>query len=219
MQRRLKERLIGAAVLVLLAVIFIPMLLNDTTQYHSEITGSNIPPRPVDEFNSRIVPLEVGQSQQATVSPEVSGAGTKEAASPTMAGQAAGEQNPATGDKSPEPAITPPSNAVTTPSATPAPTPITGNKVAAAATPPAKEMGVRAWIVQLGSFSSEKNAEQLNKNLRSKGFTAFVEPLKQKSGTIYRVRVGPELLRSDAEKVRDKIKQAMHMDGLVVSYP
>ena len=215
MQRRLKERLIGAAVLVLLAVIFIPMLLNDTTQYHSEITGSNIPPRPVDEFNSKIVPLEEGQPQQATAPPEVSGTGTKEPPPPATDGQEDREQNQATGDKSPEQVVTPP----VTGAAPPTPTPVTEQHEAAAAVPPAKEMGVQAWIVQLGSFSSKKNAEQLNDKLRGKGFTAFVEPLKQKTGTIYRVRVGPELLRSDAEKIRDKIKQAMHMDGLVVSYP
>ena len=207
MERRLKERLIGAAVLVLLAIIFIPMLLNDTTQYNSEITGSNIPARPEDEFNSRIVPLEEGQREQGTAPPEDSGAGANETSPPPLAGTAIREQGaetalvPATG-------APPPAAASNTEDLEP-------GKAAL----PGKAMGVRAWIVQLGSFSSEENAQLLNNSLRNKGFTAFVEPLKQQSMVIYRVRVGPELLRSDAEKVRDKIKQSMQMDGLVVPYP
>lgn len=206
MERRLKERLIGAAVLVLLAVIFIPMLLNDTTQYNSEITGSNIPERPKDEFSSRIVPLDEGQSQPETVPPADMDTGTRATPPPIPTGVVATEQNTRI-EKTPL-TISSPAPAKNTEDSGP-------EKVVL----PAKTMGVQAWIVQLGSFSSEKNAQELNDKLRGKGFTAFVEPLKQKSRIIYRVRVGPELLRSDAEKVRDKIKQTIQMDGLVVSYP
>lgn len=206
MERRLKERLIGAAVLVLLAVIFIPMLLNDSTQYNSGITGSNIPARPNDEFNTRIVPLDEGRSRPETGPAEDTESGTKESPPPVHADQIISEEN---------------IQIEQTPPVVSSPTPTLdeGDRGPEKTTLPAKEMGVQAWIVQLGSFSSEKNAQELNSKLRGKGFTAFVEPLKQKSRMIYRVRVGPELLRSDAEKVRDKIKQTMQMDGLVVSYP
>jgi len=206
MERRLKERLIGAAVLVLLAVIFIPMILNDSTQYNSEITGSNIPARPNDEFNSRIVPLDEGQTKPETSPAVDTGPGTQESPLPAHADQVITEEN--TQIEQTPPAVS-----------SPTPTLNGGGRGPEKALLPAKEMGVQAWIVQLGSFSSEKNAQELNSKLRDKGFTAFVEPMKQKSTVIYRVRVGPELLRSDAEKVRDKIKQTMHMDGLVVSYP
>lgn len=206
MERRLKERLIGAAVLVLGAVIFIPMLLNDTTQYNSEITESNIPERPEGEFSSRIVPLDEGHPQQEPAPTGVSGAGENATPPPPDTDPEFGKH----GTDTPvvPPAGTPPVAASDAGAQEPDKEVLTG-----------KEMGVRAWIVQLGSFSSEENAQQLNNKLRDKGFTAFVEPLKQKSRVIYRVRVGPELLRSDAEQVRDKIKQSMQMDGLVVPYP
>ena len=197
MERRLKERLIGAAVLVLLAVIFIPMLLNDTTEYNSEITSTNIPSRPEDEFSSRVVPLNHTPPEQKQALPEDAGAGETE-----------------NGEKVSDTGPSPPLEEVTEPVETPA-----GGGESDTAAPPDKNMGVQAWIVQLGSFSSEKNAQNLNERLRKQGFTAFVEPLKQKTSTIYRVRVGPELLRSDAEEIRNKIKTVIKMDGLVVPYP
>ena len=61
MEQMLKQRLVGAAVLVALGVIFIPMLLDDAAM------DSEPPPGLVDseldeaEFNSRIVPIDEAQ--------------------------------------------------------------------------------------------------------------------------------------------------------------
>lgn len=52
----LKQRLVGAVVLVILGVIVIPMLLGG--EGHSPLTKSNIPPPPASEFSSKIIPLE-----------------------------------------------------------------------------------------------------------------------------------------------------------------
>lgn len=195
MERRLKERVIGASVLVMLAVIFIPMVLDDSEHVETKITGSNIPDRPEGEFTSRIVPLPGGDFARP------------EAAAPAV------------------PDSTPPSTA---PEASPAPAPEvveTGTPVKTApavadtaATGP-ERVGLTAWVVQLGSFSSEANASGLDQRLRAAGFTSFVEPLKQGGEASYRVRVGPELLRSEAQTLRDRIKSELGLDGIVVSYP
>ena len=196
MERRLKERLIGAAVLVLLAVIFVPMLLDDSAQYNTEIKESNIPEKPVNEFSSRVIPIE----ETAPVSEQMTSDNVTEitdepvlAEAGTVAEQTTDNTHGTEADAVEE-------------------TPV-------ASAPRDKHVGVRAWIVQLGSFSSETNAQKLNEDLRKRGFTAFVEPLQQKSKTIYRVRVGPELLRSDAEDICDKIEKSMQMEGIVIPYP
>jgi DedD protein len=54
----LKRRLVGAAVLVSLAVIFLPMLLEEEPVVSTGITKSNIPPRPEGSFSSRVRPLQ-----------------------------------------------------------------------------------------------------------------------------------------------------------------
>lgn len=80
-------------------------------------------------------------------------------------------------------------------------------------------VGLSAWIVQLGSFTDEENAQSLNKKLREAGYPAFVEPLKRNDKISYRVRVGPEIKRSEADKLLKKLKEKMELDGIVVSYP
>jgi DedD protein len=82
-----------------------------------------------------------------------------------------------------------------------------------------ERVGLSAWVVQLGSFSSEENATGLERRLRDAGYTSFVEPLRQDGEAAYRVRVGPELLRSEAQALRDRIKSELGLDGIVVSYP
>jgi DedD protein len=189
MERRLKERVIGASVLVMLAVIFIPMVLDDSEQVETKITGTNIPARTEAEFTSRIVPLPGGDFAKPDVPPP---AATAPPAAETTGANAA----PVTG------ALLKPADPA-------------GNTAPAGP----ERVGLTAWVVQLGSFSSEANATGLDQRLRGAGYTSFVEPLQQNGEASYRVRVGPELLRSEAQALRDRIKSELGLDGIVVSYP
>ncbi|MBD3671455.1 MAG: SPOR domain-containing protein [Gammaproteobacteria bacterium] len=54
--KRLKQRLIGAIVLVSLGVIFIPMLLKGPDSIDTPIISSNIPPKP--ERKTEVIPLK-----------------------------------------------------------------------------------------------------------------------------------------------------------------
>ena len=196
MERRLKERLIGAAVLVMLAVIFIPMILDDTSKTDVTITETNIPARPEDDFNSRIVPLKESDLTPMSVDPlpeeetEQMVEVTTEPAKPIELNIPVIAE-----DKKPTPVQTREKGIDST------------------------HMGATAWVVQLGSFGSEENAKKLNEKLRLAGYPAFVEPLKNKSGMAYRVRVGPELLRSDAQALQKKLEKSMQIDGIIIRYP
>jgi DedD protein len=76
----------------------------------------------------------------------------------------------------------------------------------------------QAWVVQVGSFSQSGNALALRDKLRSNGFTAFVEKLKTAEGTVYRVRVGPELKRENAEKQLKQLQLQMNLKGIVMEH-
>jgi len=52
---KMKQRLVGAIVLVALVVIFVPMLLDDEPMVISNITKTNIPPQPKRDYPSRII--------------------------------------------------------------------------------------------------------------------------------------------------------------------
>lgn len=78
---------------------------------------------------------------------------------------------------------------------------------------------VNAFVVQVGSFSSETNAIALRDKLRKLGFATFVEAVKGKQGMIYRVRVGPELTHNLAEKLKENVAKKAKLNGVVQSYP
>ena len=83
----------------------------------------------------------------------------------------------------------------------------------------AVDKGLQAWVVQVASFHEEDNAVRLRDRLQKMGYTTFVEQLSADPGSMFRVRVGPELKRSDAQSIRDRIAVEMKLDGLVTRYP
>lgn len=210
MDRGLKERLVGAAVLVLLAVIFIPMLLDDAPSPYEPITGTNIPPRPVEdeEFSSRIVPMDPRPLPQPEPIEPLAAIDPVEESLPVE------PEIPVVPDPEEEPVVEtePEEPAVAEPEPPPAP--------AEDIPPPTTDTAaVSAWVIQLGSFSKRENAEGLEKKLREAGYAAFVEPLEQAGAMSYRVRVGPEITRSEADKLRDQINKRFELSGIVVRYP
>lgn len=184
----MKERLTGAIVLILLAVILLPLLLDDSRDEETRITTTNIPEKPDDEFTTRLLPIPeaddiVPVEEKAEDSPD-----------PVEAED--------TGDT------------VTEPAGESAPAAV----VAGAETGTARITG---WVVQVGSFARE-NADNLNQKLRAAGYPSYVvdEPVKAKDGVLlYRVRVGPEALRSKALELRGELKKEQGLDGLVLNYP
>lgn len=211
MHQRLNERIVGAAVLVILAVIFIPMILTGPVDTGG-IRETNIPPRPDDQFQSKLVPL-VDKSQALDNTDDVIESVAGNDATSLIDSELASEETDSMKLAMPSSISTPKIESVTIEKSDE--DIVTKSKSVTAD----KTVGLSAWIVQLGSFSSQENAEQLNKDLRKAGFAAFVEPLKKQGKVVYRVRVGPELLKPDAEKILKNIKSKMKLDGIVLSYP
>ena len=75
------------------------------------------------------------------------------------------------------------------------------------------------WAVQLGALASEEDANTLRGRLRAAGFAGFVDKVNADNKTLWRVRAGPEIERANAEKLRDRIKDKLKLDGLIVTQP
>lgn len=195
-----KHRLTGAIILVILAVIFVPMLLDGESP--TTITETNIPSKP-DEFSSKVIPLdEITQPVLPETPPAASAPAAPVVQKPPSDPAAPAVQNP--------PAAAP----VTAPAPTPAAAP---NKPQASK--PAASGKPGGWVVQLGSFSSEQNAVALRDQLRAKGYTAFVEKTQSGAASRYRVNAGPEPERARAEALRDALEKDMKQKGMVLHYP
>jgi len=190
----LKQRLVGAIVLVALGVIFIPMLLEGpdrTLVPEMEELPALIdtePAKPLGSFPSAdAVPEEPDQAViAADVLPEPE-------PEPEASEAAAVEQAL---EELPEP-----------PAA----------KVADSVKKP-EPLG--SWVVQVGSFSSQENAIGLRDKLRGAGFVTQVEKERIGGKTYFRVRVGPFLERAEAEQTQ-KVLVEKHgkKTARVLSYP
>jgi DedD protein len=338
MDSALKQRLIGAAVLVVLAVIFLPMVLDGTTGEGDEAISLDVPAQPADGMRTEVVPLPpLGSDAPApavaapaedriatvdanaptrvdAVSGDVVGGGRTPAdasstsapaafASPTQADATpSASPSPAAAQPAPTPAPTPVASPVVTP---PPAAPVATAPVAAVPTTPGgrffisfgsygqrdnatalvaqlEREGIRAYAeqvsvngapalrvragpysdraraeqarqlaraartdldpvivdadpapapatpatpvaggyaVQIGAFADQATANARRDRLRQGGFTAFVDSVRTEQGTLWRVRVGPETARADAERLRTALKSRLAIDGQVVVHP
>ncbi|HEY3486638.1 MAG TPA: SPOR domain-containing protein [Gammaproteobacteria bacterium] len=194
----LKQRLVGASVLVALGVIFIPMILERSADDDSLTVRMEIPDKPDVDFKDRlsdppaIEEIEWPESVQETTA-EV------------RADNAPAETELPKPVQLPQPAKTLTKKPVDkAPTKVPAPT-----KTAKAP---------QQWVVQLGSFSKETNALVLQDKLKSGGYKAFVKSADTPAGRVYRVRVGPVSERAEAEQMVAKLGGQGYR-AIVMSYP
>ena len=80
---------------------------------------------------------------------------------------------------------------------------------------PANRAG--GWAVQLGAFKTVDEANKVRDRLKTAGFVAFVDKVDAESGTLWRVRAGPEADRGNADKLKGRIKDKLKLDGMVVT--
>jgi len=199
MERALKERIIGAAVLVAVAVLVVPVFLDGPPD------GGHIV--------SEQVPLP-GQSKQETKTQILEL--DREVPVPANAGQAqpratvVQQQLPIAAREETEAVA----RSVVQPVPEPVPDKPVENKPEAALV--ASSTGM--WAVQLGSFGSQENAERLAADLRKQGFAAFLSQLSTDSGQLHRVRIGPQKDRQSAEAMAERLEKAGYK-GKVLPHP
>lgn len=214
MNRHLKERIVGATVIVALGIIVIPWLLDGPAQAPRpvertlELPSGEAPGRvysiPLDPAAGP--PVQVGneaREEAEASSPEPSGAVRRPAGEPVLSPPIEPER-----DAPPEQPSQPPPRP-----ATQAVQP-SEEKPARQAPEPADAGG--DWAVQVGSFSQADNARALRAQLAAAGFDAFVSRVATDAGTMHRVRVGPAATRADAEKLLARLRAAGHPGARVV---
>jgi DedD protein len=80
-------------------------------------------------------------------------------------------------------------------------------QTASAAAPPAAATPERGtWSVQVGAFGSAGSARRLIDKLEAEGFSAYVSEAQRDGKTLYRVRVGPEDERAQADTEARRLK-------------
>lgn len=83
---------------------------------------------------------------------------------------------------------------------------------------PEKAVAKEAWVIHLGSFKDKTNVAQLLKKLKSKGYIAFTKPIKTKQGTLTKVIIGPELIKTAMVKKLPALKDLTGIQGKVAYF-
>ncbi len=208
MERALKERIIGAAVLVLFVVLVVPIFLDG-------------PPDDTEMVSERV--LLPGQEEQKTQTVVLDRDRTEPV--PGTPVETTPQPRPDTppADEEPAPKVTQPEaeEPAAEPVAKDEPVeeePVEEEPVAEPVRqqPPASTTGM--WAVQLGSFSNKDNAEKLAADLRKQGYAAFLSQLQTDAGQLHRVRIGPQKDRESAEAMASRLLKVGHK-GQVVPHP
>ena len=201
--KRLLQRIVGALVLLALAVIFVPMLFNrEDAGRQVAVDAPEMPEAPAAPV-IETQPVEVPEPEVEPFPEEFEIIEEKTASQP---------ETPAA-PISPAPAPIEPEPAPTTPEPTTAETP-----PSTPAAPEEKRLDAAnlpiSWSVQLASLSSRENADKLQKTLRSQGYNAYIRT----ADGMNRVFVGPLVERAEANRLRDQLQRQQKLNGFVVRF-
>jgi DedD protein len=190
LRRRARQRLIGAAVLVVLAVAGFPLVFD--TQ-----------PRPVPSDLAIDIPSKAKQNVEVPPPPLASNSGAQ---TPTAV-----KETPLTaqtlGDKEELVESADKSEPVKAEVAKNEPAKPAADKAA----PEPK------FVVQVGSFLEESKVREARSKLEKAGLKTYTQVVDAKDGKRTRVRLGPYPTKAEAEKAAEKVK-SLQMPALVLSF-
>ena len=186
MDIQVRERLVGALILVALVVLFVPAVLKgpshqprESSSGEQQVVEFPLPEASAPPADDRLVPESEAEAETASTVAIAAPESAPEQEEPPAA-----QQPPATAPAEPEPVRTavvePPSGTVS---------------------------GQPAWAVQLGAFSTREKAEGLVAELRRRGYPAFFLEYRADGKLLHRVRVGPEQDRARAVAIADRLRK------------
>ncbi len=198
----IKQRIIGAIVLVSLGVIIIPLLLNGGSISQQAIYGTNIPPVPtsLNKTLPAIKPMETMPAPEPVESRPV--------------------EHPAAKDHSAIKKIVHENVKRVSKKVN-----INQNKTSVKSSPasvfkkaeaPKSKKITQAYTLQIASFGSQGNAFSLRNKLRKKHFKAYIEAVSTAKGKRYRLRVGPYLKYDQLLLIQKRIEQQFKLNKTII---
>jgi DedD protein len=191
--RALKERIVGAVVLVVFAVLVVPIFLDGAADEQEIVSESvTLPGQNSQDRRKQTIVLNRDRNEPVPAA-ELPAPADDRPEDPRQQQVAAG----GSAEDNPDPA------------------PATSGQPVAS--PPATTSTTGMWAVQLGSFKNKENADRLAASLRSQGYLAFISQ-QQTGPAMHRVRVGPQKDRQSAAAIAAQLAKSGH-EGQVVPHP
>ncbi|MBU2705269.1 SPOR domain-containing protein [Zooshikella marina] len=220
----LKQRVVGAIVLVAIAAIFLPWLFDEKTTY--ERVSAELPPPPpviaepdfVDEARAQ------AKKELAAINPNPEQAEVvidEPVLDETTASTAALDTT-SVSEKTDAVSSEPNQDTqqVVEPSVAEQPAAKVVQQDNAEDKPSLDAKGLPiSWTIQVGTFADSNNANSLVKKLQTEGYKAYSQKLpSNKHGVITRVFVGPRFTKKQLQPVVQALHEKWQLDGIIVRY-
>ena len=186
-----KHRIVGASVLLLLALILFPIIFDGQGSYQSQLT-SRIPIEPVVSILQEPV-----QVRPVIIADTENGQPLRQESNIDTTAASFGESR----DSSPAGIIVEEDVEVSD----------QNRSLDAAGLP-------QGWSVRLGSFAETSNANNLVDRLQSAGYKAYTNIIPREAGNLTSVLVGPWIDRSVADKYREQLQDEFTLAGDIIRY-
>jgi DedD protein len=212
LRKQARHRLIGATVLVVIAVLGFPLVFDTKPRDLAADIRIEMPDRDAvrpsqppsvaipDELANAKVPLSEAVSGNEQVLAEDSKKSSAPADTPTASESQLGAAK--SSDSKPK---SEPDKTVTEPSDT-----------SKAAKPTAKETVAERFIVQFGAFSDEVKVKDIRSKLEKSGVKTYIHIAQTSDGKRTRVRAGPFATREEAQKIINKTK-SLQLNAVVLT--
>ncbi|MCF5140814.1 SPOR domain-containing protein [Pseudomonas sp. PA-6-1D] len=211
-----KQRMVGALVLVALAVIFLPMLFSRQDEQRQVVVEAPAAPQAPAMPQVQVEPVVVPEPQTLPEEPVPSddevAAQTAPAAPAVPVQQSVPVVRAAPAPAAPVVAAKPAAPA-------PAPKPV-APQPAAPGKPDVGQSRIDpnglpiSWSIQLASLANRESADALQKKLRAQGYNAYIRSADGKN----RVFIGPLIERAEADRLRDLLGRQQNLNGFVVRF-
>ena len=188
LRKRARRRVVGSVVLVIMAIIFLPMILERVPEQEGKeveiiIRSENLLDKSSEVISQNknvedTVPVSIESNTENKTSKEVA----IESEQLTEKGKVGNKEDSENNHKDKKSSIT-----------------------------------IEKFVVQLGAFSDATKAKNQRRSLKSNGIKkAYTEMIKNENTEVTRVRVGPFSTREAAEKEQKKLKE-LGVNGVVIN--
>lgn len=215
MNEVLKQRLVGALILVALGVVFWPIIFVEPED-ERPVQERSMPTRPNVDTSPVAVPDVAGLRPSAELP-------AREEALAAGDGQAEPAELPERPLEPVAEALPDPDPVVEESAAVPIPEPVEEKPRTTRSEAPEKPAldadGVPvAWMLQVASLSSEDRARDLKNQLLAIDQEAYVKRIRRGDKTLWRVYIGPKFEKARLEAVQPQVDRAVGVSSKIMRY-
>jgi DedD protein len=220
-ENSLKQRIIGAIVLIALAIIFLPAILKDKASSGTFVSKIPAKPEELDNYQVDTQKIDDLMAAQKMVKESAQASNNKQATVQTsdpdskdkvvnddILQQRAQHQSEANKRKTKQ---SEPNSEKLTSKDISVKTEQGESKISDA-------YRDAAWVVQVASFSNESNAKKMVTKLKASNYKAYRRKVSSANKTVFRIFVGPYIEKKDAEKAISAISKLSESSAVLRAF-